>query len=131
MEFNNKMPIYLQVIQEIKKEIVKGHIKLGEKLPSARELAMQYQINPNTSNRVYREIEQMQLCFTKRGLGTYVTEDKNKLIEIQLEMANEVIDVFIQEMNDLGYSKDKVMSIINEKYETVKGERTCYQQEML
>lgn len=131
MEFNNKMPIYLQVIQEIKKGIVKGHIKLGEKLPSARDLAIQYQINPNTSSRVYREIEQMELCFTKRGLGTYVTEDKDKLIEIQQEMANEVIDVFIQEMNDLGYSKDKVISIINEKYETFKGERTCYQQEML
>lgn len=116
MEFNNKMPIYLQVIQKIKKEIVNGELKLGDKLPSVKDLAIKYQINPNTSSRIYREMEQMQICYTKRGLGTFVTEDEGKRIEMRSEMASEVIDAFIREMKDLDYSKEDVIEVINKKY---------------
>lgn len=130
MEFNNNMPIYVQVMNEIKKEMIKGQIQLGEKLPSARDLAIKYQINPNTSNRIYRELELMQLCFTKRGLGTFVTEDKTKLTDIRKEMADDVIAVFLKEMIDLGFTKEEITKVIEQKYEEFKGEVQCYQQEM-
>ena len=79
MEFSNNIPIYIQVINEIKKDMVNGVVALGEKLPSGRELAFKYKINPNTANRIYKEMESEEICYTKRGLGTYVTEDVNKL----------------------------------------------------
>ena len=56
MEFNSRIPIYLQVIDDIKKRLVTGGIEPGAKLPSTRELAVEYNINPNTAARIYREM---------------------------------------------------------------------------
>ena len=56
MEYNSSLPIYLQVANLIKRDIVTGKRELGEKLPSVRELAVSYTINPNTVSRVYKEL---------------------------------------------------------------------------
>ena len=114
MEFKNK-PIYLQVIDDIKHKIVLGELNLGEKLPSTRELAVMYQINPNTAVRVYNEMELMGLCFTKRGLGTFITEDEEKLYSIKKEMAADYVDAFIKGMNGLGIEKKEMIEYI-ERY---------------
>ncbi len=115
MEFKNNTPIYLQVIDDIKHKIVLGGLKLGEKLPSTRELAVMYQINPNTAMRVYNEMEIMGLCFTKRGLGTFVTEDEEKLYSIKKEMAGDYVDAFIKGMKGLGIDKKEMIEYI-ERY---------------
>ena len=57
MQFDNSLPIYQQVVTAIKKEIAAGRITPGEKLPSCRDLALQYRINPNTAARVYQVLE--------------------------------------------------------------------------
>lgn len=119
MEFNNTMPIYIQVVRSIKKDMIRGRLNLGDKLPSTRDLAIQYQINPNTVTRIYRELEQMELCYTKRGLGTFVTEDESKLGMIRCEMATEVVSIFCKEMKELGFTKDELFDIINENYKSV------------
>jgi len=64
MDYKANIPIYLQVIDDIKKRILTGEIKLGDKLPSTRELAVQYTVNPNTAARIYNELEQCGLCYT-------------------------------------------------------------------
>ena len=112
MEFNHTTPIYVQVIRDIEKKMIQGALRLGDKLPSARELAMMYQINPNTSNRIYRELELMELCYTKRGLGTFVTEDKNKLLKVRREMADQVLMEFLGEMKDLEFTEDEIVNEI-------------------
>lgn len=117
MEFDNNIPIYLQVINDIKKDIVNGVIPLGEKLPSGRDLALKYQINPNTANRIYKELEAENVCFTKRGLGTYVTEDVEKLKIIREEMAGSLLDKFIEGMKQLGFTKEELIQLLEEKFE--------------
>ena len=112
MEFKNNSPIYLQVIDDLKTRIVLGEIKLGEKMPSTRELALQYVINPNTAVRVYTEMESMGLVFTKRGLGTFVTEDVEKYISIRKEMANEYVKVFMEGMSCIGFTKEEIIKCI-------------------
>lgn len=116
MEFDHKVPIYIQVIRDIKIAIIKGQIGLGEKLPSGRDLALQYKINPNTSSRIYKELEQEGISFTKRGLGTFVTEDQQKLIEIREELSEGLFDNFIFGMKEIGYQKDEVIEMLNKKY---------------
>ena len=116
MEFDNNIPIYIQVINDIKKNIVMGRLRLGEKMPSGRDLALEYQINPNTANRIYKELEIEGLCFTKRGLGTFVTEDERKLKEIQEDLARELIQKFILGMKDLDYSLEEIIEIIQANY---------------
>lgn len=116
MEFENNIPIYVQVINDIKKDMVNGVLALGEKLPSGRELALKYKINPNTANRIYKELEAEEICYTKRGLGTYVTEDGEKLMMIREEMAVTLLDTFIEGMKNLGFTKEEVLKILEEKY---------------
>ena len=123
MEFDNNIPIYVQVIDDIKRNIVKGVLTLGEKLPSGRELAYTYKINPNTANRIYKELEALEICYTKRGLGTYITEDINKLRSLKEEMAGNLLEQFIAGMKDLGYSKEELIKMLESKYEELENDK--------
>lgn len=116
MEFDNTVPIYLQVICQIKKDLIQGNIQLGEKLLSTRELANMYQINPNTASRIYKELEYEGICFTKRGLGTYVTENQNVIKKIKEEMAETAITQFVESMKSIGYTKEDVMRLVEQHY---------------
>ena len=114
MEFKNNSPIYLQVIDDLKRRIVLGEILLGDKMPSTRELALQYQINPNTAVRVYNEMEGLGLVFTKRGLGTFVTEDVEKYNSIRRQMADSYVKYFMEGMSYIGFSKEDIIKCIEE-----------------
>ena len=120
MIYDNNLPIYLQVINDIKKRVVTGDMKAGEKMPSARDLALQYQINPNTSQRVYKELEMESICITKRGLGTFVTEDEERIEKMREEMASQYIIAFIKGMKGLGYSKEELIHILEHQFDEAK-----------
>ncbi|WMJ88728.1 GntR family transcriptional regulator [Anaerocolumna sp. MB42-C2] len=117
MEFDNNIPIYIQVINDIKKDIINGALALGEKLPSGRELAYKYKINPNTASRIYKEMEAEEICYTKRGLGTFVTEDTRKMKSIREEMAGSLLDNFIEGMKQLGFTKEELIQLLEHKYD--------------
>ena len=77
MNYNAEIPIYLQVIHDLKKKMIQGKILPGEKLPSNRELAVLYKINQNTAARIYREMETHGYCYNKGGgVGTFVMEEE-------------------------------------------------------
>lgn len=122
MEFKNNSPIYLQVIDDIKHRIGSGGLRLGEKLPSTRELAVLYQINPNTAVRVYNEMEGMGICFTRRGLGTFVTEDEEKFYSIKKEMAQDYVKNYVNGMSGLGINKEEMIDYIKTYFEKNKME---------
>lgn len=117
MEYDNNIPIYLQVMNRIKKDMIQGKLPMGAKLPSTRELAVQYHINPNTAVRIYKEMEQQNMCFTKRGLGTFVTEDTAVVTAMRESMAEELLNGFVQEMKDLGFSKEELIHVISARFE--------------
>ena len=118
MEYNTASPIYLQVINELKKRMVKGELKPGEKMPSNRELAVLFKVNQNTAARIYREMESMGLCYTKRGIGTFVSEEDDMISGLKKEMAEELVRNFMQEMEDLGFQKgDNIDRIADYKEE--------------
>lgn len=117
MDYKANIPIYLQVIDDIKKRILTGEIKLGDKLPSTREHAVQYTVNPNTAARIYNELEQCGLCYTKRGLGTFVSEDVHLIDTLKAELSSEMIETFISGMTSLGFSKDEIINLIKNYHE--------------
>ncbi|MGO4540890.1 GntR family transcriptional regulator [Paenibacillus sp. 2TAB19] len=114
IEFDNNLPIYLQIMNHMKKQIVVGKLKAGDKIPSVRELAVELQINPNTVQRTFQELEREQIVETKRGLGRYVTSEVDKIMEIKKEMAGDLIDRFIQGMQELGFRNDDIITIVAE-----------------
>ena len=116
MEYNPTLPIYLQTANAIKRDIVTGKLLPGEKLPSVRDLAVEYTINPNTVSRVYKELESEGVCFTRRGMGTFVTEDSAKIDMLKKEMAGTLIRDFLEGMEQLGYSRHEAITFLeNEK----------------
>lgn len=112
MEFNNNIPIYLQVIHKIKQDIIMGKLKSGDKLPSSREYAQELGLNFNTIVRVYKDMEMENIVFTKRGLGTFITDSTEKIENIRFEMANELIDNFVTGMFKIGFTKNDMVELI-------------------
>ena len=117
MDYKANIPIYLQVIDDIKKRILTGGITMCDKLPSTRELAVQYTVNPNTAARIYNELEQCGLCYTKRGLGTFVSEDVHLIDTLKAELSSEMIETFVSGMTSLGFSKDEIINLIKNYHE--------------
>ncbi|MFC7678190.1 GntR family transcriptional regulator [Paenibacillus sp. GCM10028914] len=114
IEFDNNLPIYLQIMNYLKREIVRGSLQPGDKIPSVRELAADLQINPNTVQRTFQELEREGIVETRRGLGRYVTSEGSKIMTIKKEMAGELLEHFIRGMQELGFKEQDIMSIVAE-----------------
>ncbi|OAB34376.1 GntR family transcriptional regulator [Paenibacillus macquariensis subsp. defensor] len=114
IEFDNNMPIYLQIMNYIKRQIVTGTLKPGDKILSVRELAAELQINPNTIQRTFQELEREEIVETRRGLGRYVTSEGSKIMAIKKEMAGALLDQFINGMQELGFADQDIVSIVAE-----------------
>ena len=119
MEFNNNLPIYLQIMDLIKNQVSKGELSIGEKLPSVRELSKDLKVNPNTIQRVYQELEREEIIYTQRGMGSFITEDVELIKNLKSESVMSLIENFVGEMHNLGYSDreviEKVKEFINSK----------------
>lgn len=116
MNFKSNIPIYLQIIDEIKKNIITGALPLGSKLPSSRELALQYQINPNTAARVYNEMESIGLSYTRRGIGTFVTEDSGIIEKLKEEQVNQILSVLDEQLTGLGFTPNEIIRLLQNYY---------------
>lgn len=117
MKFDDKRPIYTQIVDYLKGKIINGEFKEGEKLPSVREIATTLKVNPNTVQRSYQVLELEDIVFTQRGKGSFVTEDKDKVKELKLSMANEIVNNFIKDMKNLGFERNEVIELISESKE--------------
>lgn len=115
MEFNDNLPIYIQIMNYIKKRIVSGDISGGDKLPSVRDLSSEMKVNPNTVQRSYQELEREGLVYTQRGMGTFAIEDNQIILQLKKLMAVEVVDNFIKEMKGFGFNYDEIIEFISEK----------------
>ena len=112
MQFDPNSPIWLQVMNRIKTDIAAGRIRPGEKLPGGRELALSFSINPNTAARVYQELEKEGLCGTRRGMGTFVTEDTEQIAAVRRSMAEAAIRQFLEHMENLGITRQEAAEMI-------------------
>ncbi|WP_249872400.1 GntR family transcriptional regulator [Oceanobacillus saliphilus] len=120
--FQSSQPIYQQLAERMKRQIIRGELSPGDKLPSVRETGLDVSVNPNTVQRTYRELESMQIVETRRGQGTFVTEDQSVLDSLREEMKIKAISDFVREMQEMGYSDDEIQNgltnYLHEKGET-------------
>lgn len=114
IEFDENMPIYLQIMNIIKRDIVTQKLNRGDKLPSVREMSEILKVNPNTIQRAYQELERENVTFTQRGMGTFVTEDEGKILTLKKEMSVDVIDGCVKNMRNLGFSNEEIIKGIEE-----------------
>ena len=108
-------PLYEQVLAQVRSSIAKGEIALGEKIPSVREMAQALKINPNTVMRAYQELERDQLTETRRGQGTFITTDADRVSSIRYRLAEEAVDEFLAKLSSLGFTTAEVAAILRSK----------------
>lgn len=121
IDSRNSRPIYEQIIDAIKENILKGILRPGDKLPSVREMSSMIMANPNTVSRAYMELERQGVTETLRGRGTYVSSNyKAKMGEENMEKLKEDIKKIIVEAHYMGIKKEDMMKIVCDLYEEVK-----------
>lgn len=104
IDFQSDKPIYQQLVDRISREIVRGDRQPGQKLPSVREYAIEVGVNANTISRVYRELESETIVETRRGQGTFVTENEARLDSLRQELKQQNIESFIKDMEEMGFT---------------------------
>lgn len=112
--FDNERPIYIQLVEMIRIDIVSGKFKKGQKLPSVRELALMMKVNPNTMQKALVELENEKLIYTERTNGKYVTEDKELIENAKKELAQEKVNDYLKSMQDIGINYDSAIKYLQE-----------------
>ena len=107
-------PIYAQLVERLKTEIVSGIYPPGGRLPSVRELAATASVNPNTMQKAFAELERTGLIITMRTSGRIVTEDTSMINETRRELAEEQISQFLTQMNNLGFDRAEIIAMLSE-----------------
>ncbi|RJX41245.1 GntR family transcriptional regulator [Paenibacillus pinisoli] len=123
IEFDNNAPIYIQIMNYIKKQIVIGKMGPGDKIESVRDLAAELQINPNTIQRTFQELEREGIVETKRGLGRYVTDEESTIMQMKKEMASELLGRFVSGMKELGFAEGDIVALVEGAVQTDKNDK--------
>lgn len=112
--FDNERPIYIQLVEIIRINIVSGKFKKGERLPSVRELALMMKVNPNTMQKALSELEDEKLIYTERTNGKYVTTDEKLIEKIKKQLAQEKVNNYLNSMKSIGISYELAQEYLQE-----------------
>ena len=116
-QFSNEMPIYSQLVEQIKIGIVSGMFPPGERLPSVRDLATEAGVNPNTMQRAMTELERDGLVYSQRTAGRFVTEDHTVIQAAKRDLAQRHIHAFLAAMLRLGYRREEIISLLEQEHQ--------------
>jgi GntR family transcriptional regulator len=114
---SHPMPLYAQLTRAIQFAIATGRLKVGEQLPTVRQLAVELRVNANTVAKVYAELERSGVVETRRGVGTFVcarhfeaTSDQDHQRHLR-----ELVDRFVEEAAAMGFSSDDLLDQLQQR----------------
>ena len=113
------IPIYKQIIEQVKRMIVSGQLKQGDELPSVRQVASQFEVNPMTISKAYSLLEAIGFLDRVRGIGMIVSykQDGKKKMEKRLELLEPVMNELLTQAKQLAIPKEKLKEIIKKYIE--------------
>ena len=113
---NDGVPIYLQIVNQVKYLVAAQRLAPGEALPSVRKLAEQLVVNPNTIARAYRELETAGVLTTRRGAGVFVSDGGSPLARgEQTRILTERIDVLLAEARQMNVDLETLVALIHKR----------------
>ncbi|MCL6560030.1 MAG: GntR family transcriptional regulator [Firmicutes bacterium] len=119
------VPIYVQLMEQIRRAVASGVLAPGEQLPSVRELALQLSINPNTVSRAYQELEHEGIIYTLRGRGTFVATPSSTLTDRErLRRLDEAVERLFVEAYQLRCTPAEVLAAVKKKVAGMGGKDT-------
>ena len=115
------VPIYLQLVHQIKTLIATGRLKPDGELPPVRVLAQQLVLNPNTIVRAYRELEMAGLIYKRRGAGTFVSSQVTPFTDAECKrILSERADLLVVEGMNLGYGEEQLIALMRERHQALR-----------
>ncbi|CCM07819.1 GntR family regulatory protein [Streptococcus pneumoniae SPNA45] len=112
--FDNKKPIYLQIMEKIKLQIVSHTLEPNQQLPTVRELASEAGVNPNTIQRALSDLEREGFVYSKRTTGRFVTKDKELIAQSRKQLSEEELEHFVSSMTHFGYEKEELPDVVSD-----------------
>lgn len=118
LDLKSSKPIYEQIIEQIKFNVMKGYLKPGDSIPSVRKLALELKITPGTVAKAYQELERQEMIETIRGKGTFIAselklqEDEKRLLEMKKQLTSTIM-----ELKMMGYDKKMIVDFVKDIYE--------------
>ena len=112
--FDNNIPIYIQLVNIVKMDIVSGKLSVGSRLPSVRELALYYKVNPTTMQKALSELENEKLIYTERTNGKYVTTDSKIILKAREKLAMEKVNDYLSSMKNIGITYEESIKYLQE-----------------
>ena len=112
--FDNNIPIYIQLVEQLKIYIISGNIKPGDRLPSVRELALTTKVNPNTMQKALVELEEIGLVYTERTNGKFVTTNQKLIDKYKKEYADMLSNKYFCGMKSIGYEKEEAIKYLSD-----------------
>ncbi len=111
LDFRSDVPLYLQIAHQVEHLVAKGDLKLGDQIPTVRELATELRINFNTVARAYRVLDETRLISTQRGRGTYIWEEPTQetMKKLKKKSLEELARNYLNETFRLGYSVEDAL----------------------
>ena len=112
--FDNQRPIYIQLVEKLKLEIVSGRLKPGDRISSVRDLAITFKVNPNTMQKALSDLESQGLIYTERTNGKFVTENEKLIEKVKRDFAKEKVNQYISDMKNIGITFEESVKYLQE-----------------
>ena len=112
--FDNNIPIYIQLVEQLKVYIISGQLGAGERLPSVRELALMCKANPNTVQKALGELEEIGLIYTERTNGKFVSRDAGRIAAFRSKYATALSAKFFEDMHRIGFDREQTINYLKE-----------------
>ncbi|PKM82897.1 MAG: GntR family transcriptional regulator [Firmicutes bacterium HGW-Firmicutes-14] len=120
INFHSGIPIYIQLKEQIKYGIARGHLAPGTQLPTVRKLAVDLRINANTVSRVYSELEHEGLLATRKGKGTFVVENNIPHEKSDIQVLKTEMENLVNKAREIGFTPDEISSLFSEWAKRIK-----------
>lgn len=116
IQFNKRDPIYLQMIDYFREKLVSNQLKPGEELPSRREIARKFNINPNTVQRAFSEMEEMSWIYTEPHRPSRVTQDVELIQKIKKDFVRRAVEEFVSSIRTIDISYVEITELVEKEF---------------
>ena len=117
LDYKSSKPIYEQIIEQMKYNVMKKYLSPGDAIPSVRKLALDLKVTPGTVAKAYQELERQGVIETIRGKGTFIAskieikQDEDKINMIRKQMSTHIL-----ELKMMGYGMKEILDMVKDLY---------------
>ncbi|MCR5558018.1 MAG: GntR family transcriptional regulator [Butyrivibrio sp.] len=115
IDYHDSRPIYEQIVENFKLQILKGILRADEQMPSVRSLAIELSTNPNTVQKAYAELERQGYIYTIKGRGNFVKGNTSMIDNKKREIIDAIVELF-REAEDIGFSLEEILDEIKNEF---------------